>query len=87
MHWKRNWPIPVQSVIVIDEMSIKERVSYDSGSDLLEDLTKGNERGKVLANHAIAFIVRGLRKKMIAGHWIFVSSGPMTGKEMKHHQS
>ena len=60
---EEEFPIPLQMVMVIDEMSIKERVSHESGSDLPEYLTKGKERGKVLANHAIPFMVRGLRTK------------------------
>ena len=49
--------------LVIDEMSIKEGVTYDSGSDLLEGLSVGKKREKVLANHAIAFMIRGIQEK------------------------
>ena len=64
-------------------MSIKEGVSYDSGRDLLEGLDEGLERGKVLANHAIGFMVRDLTEKWKQPIGYFLSSGPMSGKEMK----
>ena len=69
--------------LVFDEMSVKEGVSYDSGRDLLEGLDEGLERGKVQANHAIGFMVRGLTEKWKQPIGYFLSSGTMSGKEMK----
>ena len=69
--------------LVIDDMAIKGGVSYDNGRDLIEGFCEGQKGGKVLANHAIAFMVRGIREKWKQPIGYFLSSGPMKGDEMK----
>lgn len=69
--------------LVMDEMSIKEGVSYDSGRDLLEGFSETPARDEELANHAIAFMVRGITEKWKQPIGYFLSSGPMSGKAMK----
>lgn len=52
--------------ILVDEMSIKESVSYNARADdgkILEDLEPTLGRTKYVANHAAVFIVRGFVTK------------------------
>ena len=69
--------------ICIDEMAIKEGVTYDSGRDLIEGFTEGLERTNHLCNHAIVFMVRGITTKWKQPIGYFLTSGPMSGNEMK----
>ena len=84
-----NAPVSHRVVsLVIDEMAIKEGLSYDSGRDVVEgfvEAKEGGERSEVLANHAIAFMVRGLAEKWKQPIGYYLSSGPMSGKDMKDH--
>ncbi len=66
--------------LVIDEMSIRQGLSYDPGRDVIEGVAHGSNQ---LANHAIVFMVRGLSRKWKQPLAYYLSSGPMTGKEMK----
>ena len=68
--------------LVIDEMSIKEGVSYDNGRDVIEGFEETPERGQHLANHAIVFMVRGIREKWKQPVGYFLTSGPMSGEKM-----
>ena len=69
--------------LVFDEMAIKEGVSYDNGRDLIEGFAEGKERGTELANHAVSFMVRGIRQKWKQPVGYFLSSGPMSGADIK----
>ena len=50
-------------VLVIDEMSIRQGLSYDQGRDIIEGVAEGTARTNSLASHAIVFMVRGLAHK------------------------
>ena len=58
--------------LVFDEMSIKEGLTYNTGRDIVEGFEDFGHAGQTrfLANHAIAFMVRGL-----IGY--FLSAGPI----------
>ena len=61
-------------------MCIKESLSHDKGRDIVEGFTPGCQ---TLANHALVFMVRGL-----TGNWkqplgYHLSSGPMSGSNLK----
>ena len=71
-------------VIAMDEMSIKEGLSYDKGRDVVEGFVEGLNKSKELANHAVAFMVRSLVDKWKQPLGYFLSSGPMGGAELKH---
>ena len=51
--------------LVFDEMSIKQGLMYNSGSDSIEGFEDFGEFGttRYIANHAVAFMVRGLASK------------------------
>ena len=66
-------------VLAIDEMAIKEGLSYDSGRDVIEGFSKNKE----LANHALVFMVRGIKDKWKQAIGNFLSSGPMSGECME----
>ena len=70
-------------VLVIDEMAIKEGLSYDQGRDVIEGFAEGLERTHQLANHAIAFMVRGVIEKWKQCFGYFLSCGAMPGGEIK----
>ena len=69
--------------LVLDEMVIKEGVSYDKHNDALEGLVHTIERGEELANHALVFMVRGLLLKWKSPIGYFLSNGPMKATVMK----
>ena len=69
--------------IMIDEISIRECLSYDQSRDVIEGVTEGESRGEELANHALVFMVRGIVRKWKQPLAYYLSSGPMTGAEMK----
>ena len=70
--------------IILDEMSIKESVSYNSSRDEVEGFEDfGNiGRSRYIANHAITFLARGLSDKWKQPLGYFLSSGPMGGDTM-----
>jgi hypothetical protein len=70
-------------IVTMDEMSMKEGVSYDRGRDVLEGFREEADRGEELANHAIAFMVRGITEKWKQPIGYFLSSGTMSGAKMK----
>ncbi|KAK7465210.1 hypothetical protein BaRGS_00037614, partial [Batillaria attramentaria] len=70
--------------VVMDEMTIKEQVSYNRERDEIEGLEDfgGGGRTEHVANHATVFLVRGL-----ISHWkqpigYFLSSGPIDSKRL-----
>ena len=69
--------------IVIDEMAIKEGLSYDSGRDVIEGFSEGVTKTNQLANHAIAFMVKSIVDNWKQPIGYFLSSGPMSGNDMK----
>ena len=69
--------------LALDEMVIKEGVSYDKHNDALEGLVHTTERGEELANHALVFMVRGLLLKWKCPLGYFLSNGTMKATVMK----
>lgn len=69
--------------LVMDEMVIKEGVSYDRSKDIVEGFTHTTERTEELANHALVFMVRGLLSKWKLPIGYFLSSGTMKALKMK----
>ena len=67
--------------ILLDEMSIKQGVSYDRHMDVVEGFCHG-QTGQ-MANYALVFMVRGLIEKWKLPVGYFLSSGPMKGATMK----
>ena len=70
--------------LVLDEMTIKEGVSYDIFRDEVEGLEDFGSLGRTafIANHAVTFMVRGLCDKWKQPVAYFLSSGPMDGIRM-----
>ena len=70
--------------IVMDEMAIKESLLYNAGRDEVEGFEDYGMRGKTVhvANHALAFMVRGLTVKWKQPIGYFLSSGPVSGKTL-----
>ena len=70
--------------IVMDEMSIKESIAYNAGRDEVEGFEDYGMLGKTtyIANHALAFMVRGLTVKWKQPIGYFLSSGPVDGKTL-----
>ena len=65
--------------LVFDEMSIKEGLTYNTGRDIVEGFEDFGLAGQTrfLANHAIAFIVKGLASKWKQPIGYFLSAGPI----------
>ena len=61
--------------IAMDEMSIKEGLSYDGKRALVEEST--------LANHVRVFLVKGLIHRWKQPFGYFYSSGPISGSRLK----
>ena len=73
-----------QCVILMDEMSLKEAVHYNSSKDEVigyEDY--GLNKGPGLANHATVFMVRGLTNKWKQPFAYFFSSGAIKATKLK----
>ena len=70
--------------IMMDEMSIKESIAYNAGRDEVEGFEDYGLLGKTtyIANHALAFMVRGLTVKWKQPIGYFLSSGPVDGKTL-----
>ena len=67
--------------VVLDEMAIKEGVTYDRHRDYVEGF--GHGQAGQLANHTLVFMVRGLVEKWKLPVGYFLSSGPMSGATMR----
>ena len=72
-------PIDRNVALVFDEMSIKQGLVYNEGSDIVEGFEDFGDIGQTryIANHAIAFMVRGLASKWKQPVGYFLSSGPI----------
>ena len=68
--------------VVFDEITIKECVSYNKERDEIEGLEDFGLNGKTkyVANHAIVFMVRGLKANWKQPVGYFLSSGPVEGQ-------
>jgi len=50
--------------LLFDEMALKNRLIYDEANDKIEGFEDyGDERGSKIADHALVFMVQGLKKK------------------------
>ena len=63
--------------IAMDEKAIKEGLVYDGRRDVIEGVVDGT-----LANHALAFVVRGIIHRWKQPFGYFLASGPMSGERM-----
>lgn len=71
--------------LIFDEMSIRNFLSYNKHGDFIEgfeDLGVGGT-SQYVANHALAFMVRGLSSKWKQCIGYFLSSGPVSGKNLQ----
>ena len=70
--------------LILDEMSIKESVSYDRHRDEVEGYEDFGNLGRTrfIANHAIVFLVRGMCEKWKQPLGYFLTSGTMSGSIM-----
>ena len=70
-------PIDRNVALVFDEMSIKQGLVYNEGTDSVEGFEDFGDVGqsRYIANHAIAFMVRGLASKWKQPVGYFLSSG------------
>ena len=71
--------------LVSDEMSIKQALLYNGKHDTIEGFEDFGFIGKTkyIANHAIAFVVRGLASKWKQPLGYFLSSGPIKSTILK----
>ena len=71
--------------LVFDEMSIKEWVNYNKENDNIEGLEDFgcSRRSMYIANHAIVFMVRGLKVNWKQPVGYFLSSGPINSPMLK----
>ena len=74
-----------QCVLVFDEMTIKSGLNYDAFHDNIEGFEHYGDMGqtKFIANHAGAFMIRGLQKKWEQAIGYFLSSGPIPGDKLQ----
>ena len=74
-----------QCVIVFDEMSLKSYVEYNPQGDFIEGLENfgGTNQTKKVANHALAFMVRGLASKWKQPLCYFLTSGPVSAQDLQ----
>ena len=71
-----------QCVLIFDEMSIKSNLTYNENADFIEgfeDLGSGG-RSQFVANHVLAFMVRGLRQKWKQPLCYYLTSGTAPAK-------
>ena len=68
--------------LVFDEMSIKQSLVYNEGTDSVEGFEDFGNLGQTryTTNHATAFMVRGLASKWKQPIGYFLSSGPIKAK-------
>ena len=71
--------------LVFDEMSINQTLLYNEKCNIVEGFEDFGFIGqtKYIANHAIAFVVRGLASKWKHPLGYFLSSGPIKSKMLK----
>ena len=74
-----------QCVLVFDEMSLKAGISYNSSNDCVEGFEDFGDLGgsRYIANHALAFLVRGLKNKWKQPVGYFLSSGPVSASMLR----
>jgi hypothetical protein len=74
-----------QCVLVFDEMAVKSDLSYNKYCDQIEGFEDFGSAGqsKFVANHALAFMVRGLAQKWKQCFGYFLSSGPISGSTLQ----
>ena len=72
-------PIDHSVALVFDEMSIKQALVYNEGTDSVEGFEDFGDAGQTryIANHTITFMVRGLATKWKQPVRYFLSSGPI----------
>ena len=70
-------------MLAIDEMDIKGCLNYDSGLDVIQSFNDGVIKSNELANHALAFMIKGIVEKWKQPIGYFLFSTPMTGSDMK----
>ena len=68
--------------LAVDEMSIKEGVAYDGATDTVEGFSGGCD---VLANHAVAFVAKGITHRWKQPFGYFLSSGPLAGDKLQEY--
>jgi hypothetical protein len=66
--------------LVMDEMSIKEGLSYDSGQDLVEGFVPDT---KDYASQALVFMIRGLKEKWKQAVVYYLSKSAMKGEQLQ----
>ena len=68
--------------LVFDEMSIKQSLVYNEGTDSVEGFEDFGNLGQTryIANHTTVFMVRGLASKWKQPVGYFLSSGPIKAK-------
>ena len=66
--------------VAVDEMAIKEGLSFDKGRDRIEGFVPENRQ---LANHALVFMVKGLFEKWKQSLGYFLASGPISAADLK----
>ncbi len=78
-------PIDQQCVLVFDEMAINTVLSYNRKGDCVEGFENLGSLGQTqyVANHALTFMVRGLASKWKQCIGCFLSSGPMSGNNLR----
>ena len=74
-----------QCALIFDEMSIKQFLTYNRQFDFVEGFQDLGFVGKskFVANHAMAFMVRGLSSKWKQTIGYFLSSGPVSGENLQ----
>ena len=72
--------------IVFDEMTLKVGLTYNSQLDKIEGFEDFGDMGptKFVANHALAFMVRGLHSKWKQPVGYFLSSGPVAAPMLQN---
>ena len=74
-----------QCVLIFDEMATKSSLSYNTYTDSIEGLEDFGCAGqsKFMANHALAFMVRGLCQKWKQCIGYFLTSGPINASSLQ----
>jgi len=82
-------PIDRQCVLVFDEITIKTQLLHNSQGECIEGFENLGSLGRTLfvANHALAFIFRGLASKWKQCIGYSLTCGPIAGKKIQYHLS
>ena len=64
--------------LALDEMALKEGLTYDPNRDEVEGLSEGK-----IVNHALVFMARGIIHRWKQPFGYFLSSGPVPGQQLK----